>query len=650
MGDPWDGGSAVCGVAGLVAPGSRTLRDDLERMSARLSHRGPDDHGSWFDAESGIALGHRRLAVVDLSPAGHQPMKSADGRWILVLNGEIYDHEAHRRRLAAKGLTFRGTSDTEVLLALIAERGLESALCAVDGMFALAVWDRRERTLLLARDRVGEKPLYYGRAGQAFAFASELTAIRMLPGVGTAPDPEAVADYLRYGFVPAPLSILPGISKLPAGCIVAVSSSGQAGAPQPYWSLETVATAGLADPLALDETELVDLADRALRTAVGRRLVADVPVGAFLSGGLDSSTIVALAQAVSSRPVHTYTVAVGGEGDESQAAAAVARHLGTDHTELDLADVDPLTLAQQVTSVYDEPFADPSAIPTTLLCASARKHVTVALSGDGADELLAGYNRYRVAEGTLAIMLGLPHGLRAGVSRAIRAIPPAVWDRVGGIARGRLPALGTKVHKVAAALSATDPLGAYQVLAQQWDPSDVLTSAPTLVSAPPPSLVGATSLDRMLLADQQRTLPDNMLVKVDRASMATALEVRVPFLAHDFVELTWRMPAEAKVRHGQGKWLVREILGRYVPRDLWDRPKVGFDPPLADWLRGPLRTWSYDLLSPERLRRQGLLRPEPVAAALAAHHSGRRNMDYAVWTLLMLQSWLDSSEEHLCPR
>lgn len=642
--------SCVCGVVGLIAPGSTNLRDDLERMSARIAHRGPDDHGVWLDTSVGVALGHRRLSIVDLSSMGHQPMESSDGRWVLVLNGEIYDHEAHRRRLAVRGLTFRGSSDTEVLLALIAQDGVERALSAIDGMFALAAWDRQEQVLYLARDRVGEKPLYYGRVGQAFAFASELHAIRTLPGVPTTPDPSAVAEFLRYGFIPAPLSILPGIHKLPPGSIVRVDAQGEAGPPEPYWSLLGVAEAGLADPLDLADEELVELADNSLRTAVGRRLVADVPVGAFLSGGLDSSTIVALAQAVSTGPVHTYTVAVGGEGDESDAAAAVARHLGTDHTQLQLADVAPLALAQQVTSVYDEPFADPSGIPTSLLCASARQHVTVALSGDGADELLGGYNRYRVADGMLASLLRLPQPLRSGAAGVVRAVPPAAWDRAGALLPGGLPALGTKLHKAAAALSAPDPLAAYDVLARQWEPGEVMVAAPAVGGAPSTVVANGSWLERMLLADQQRTLPDNMLVKVDRASMASALEVRVPFLAHEFVELTWRLPERVKVRDGQGKWLVREILGRYVPRELWNRPKMGFDPPLAEWLRGPLREWSYDLLSPERLRAQGLLRPEPVAAALDAHNSGRRNLDYALWTLLMLQSWLESSEEHVCPR
>ena len=568
-------------------------------------------------------------------------MISADGRWVLILNGEIYDHHDHRASLEAQGLSLRGHSDTEVLLELIARDGAERAVAAVEGMFALAAYDRRDRVVVLARDRMGEKPLYYGRVGAGFAFASELGAIRRLPGVGTQPDPEAVAAYLRFGFIPAPHSIIPGIKKLPPGSVVRVTANGDAGEPTPYWSLHDVARAGLEDPLVIGDRELVDLADNALRTSVARRLVADVPVGAFLSGGVDSSLIVALAQSVSDRPIRTFTVAVGGEADESEAAALVARHLGTEHTTLALPDLDALEMASRVALTHDEPFADPSAIPTSLLCAAAREHVTVCLSGDGADELLGGYNRYQVAQGGLARLLALPPFLRRGLSGGLRAIPMGGWDGLGRMAPGSRVAVGTKVHKLAEVLAAHDPWGAYLVLATQWNPDELMAAPPNHAEAAGPDLVGGSALDAMLLADQLTTLPDDMLVKVDRASMSVGLEVRVPFLDRSFVELTWRLPDSSKIRHGQGKWLIREMLGQHVPQALWDRPKIGFDPPIAEWLRGPLREWSHDLLAPDRLRRQGLLRPEPIAAALAEHDSGRRNRDYALWTVLMLQSWLE---------
>ena len=634
----------MCGVVGLMAGRGTSLIADVDRMSTCIAHRGPDDRGRWVDPDAGLALGHRRLSIIDLSPAGHQPMTSADGRWVLVLNGEIYDHGDHRRRLELGGLRLRGHSDTEVLLELIAADGPEAALSKVDGMFALGVWDRRDRVLLLARDRMGEKPMYYGQVGAAFAFASELSAIRELPGASSQPSHDALTAYLRRGFVPAPMSIVPGVKKLPPGCVVRVSARGVAGEPIPYWSLEEVAARGVENPVALGDAELVRLADELLRESVERRLIADVPVGAFLSGGVDSSTIVALAQAVSPVPIRTFTVAVGGEADESGPAALVAHHLGTDHTTLPLPDFDALDLTRRVAHLYDEPFADPSAIPTALLCAAARQHVKVALSGDGADELLGGYNRHLVGQGMLSRLLSLPRPVRRGMSAGLYAVPSSRWDRLARALPGDIPGAGTKAHKLAEALSGDDAWDAYTILSTQWDPAQLL---PPMAAAPYRDIVldrrrtGGGEFADILLADQLTTLPDDMLVKVDRASMAVGLEVRVPFLSHKFVEFAWRLPESAKYRDRQGKWLERQILAQYVPQALWDRPKVGFDPPLADWLRGPLREWAHDLLSPDRLQRQGLLEPGPISQALADHDSGRRNRDYALWTVLMLQSWLE---------
>ena len=635
----------MCGVVGLWVPPSRAragrdLREALTRMSACVAHRGPDDRGEWFDPGPGVGIGHRRLSIVDLSSTGHQPMTSTDGRWVVAVNGEVYDHAKHRGELVAAGVRFRGSSDIEVLVELIARHGLVAALERVDGMFAMAVWDREQQTLHLARDRMGEKPLYYGTVGGAFAFASELTALRAMPGLDGGVDPIAVAEYLRLGYVPAPLGIHPGTRKLSAGSILSVTADSFDAEPVTYWSLRDVAEYGVAHPLGLPEDELVDSAEELLTRALRTRIEADVPVGAFLSGGLDSSTIVALAQRVSDRPVRTFTVAVGGADDESDAASTIARHLGTDHTTLPLPELDALALAEGVATTYDEPFADPSAIPVTLLCAAARRHVTVALSGDAGDELLAGYNRYRVAHGRIAQLRGLPLPVKSGIAGGLRALPPAAWDRLGSVVPGVHPALGTKLHKLASALVAPDVLDSYHALASQWDPASVMSTYPGAVPTVE-HLRGGSDLERMLFADQKTTLPDNMLVKVDRASMAAALEVRVPFLERRFVEFTWQLPQNAKVRGGQGKWLVRQLLARHVPSELWDRPKLGFDPPLADWLRGPLREWAHDLLAPAALQRQGLLRAEPVQRALAEHLSGRRNHDYLLWTVLTLQSWLE---------
>lgn len=638
----------MCGIAGGIAASDSGFAADVERMSAAIAHRGPDDHGIWADPSSGVVMAHRRLSIIDLSPAGHQPMMSAAERWVLVLNGEIYDHATHRASLESTGRMLRGHSDTEVLLELIARDGVVSACHAVTGMFAFAAWDREERVLYLGRDRMGEKPLFYGGVGTRFVFSSELTPLRRLPGGTNSPDREAVAAFLRLGFVPAPLSIMEGIRKVLPGTIVRVSLEGEASAPECYWSIEDVANAGVMGPAIGSEEDWIAEGERLLLSSVQRQLVADVPVGAFLSGGLDSSTIVALAQQTSSRPVRSFTVAVGGADDESDAAAAVARHLGTDHTTLPLPEIDALDLAQSVTSIYDEPFADPSAIPTTLLCRAAREHVTVCLSGDGADELLGGYNRYMVTHGTVGRLMRLPSPLRRALGVVLTAGSPAQWDSAAGLLPGRAPGLGTKAHKLARVLRQDSIEGAYSTLANQWDPAHVLIDSTDPRGPQLNSSRGLTDLQSMLLADQQRTLPDDMLVKVDRASMAVALEVRVPFLDHRFVEFSWRLPDHAKIRGGQGKWLLRQILTKRVPNALWERPKLGFDPPLAEWLRGPLREWAHDLLSPERLKRQGLLRPEPVARALAAHDAGRVNHDYQLWTLLMLESWLDAEGGRRC--
>ncbi|GAA4125124.1 asparagine synthase (glutamine-hydrolyzing) [Knoellia locipacati] len=630
----------MCGIVGILGARNQSAGPLVERMVEAVVHRGPDGDGVWSDEDRGVGLGHSRLAIVDLSPTGAQPMTSHDGRWVLVLNGEIYDHADHRERLSHRGVHLRGTSDTEVLLELVALDGVESALRSVDGMFAIGVWDRDTREFTLARDRLGEKPLLYGRVGPLFAFASELGALRLLPGAPTSPDPEALTEYLRLGYVPAPLSILPGVRKLPPGSLLTVDAAGQAGEPVAYWSLADASRSGLGDPLVGDDAELTDHLDEALRTSVRRRLVADVPVGAFLSGGVDSSVVAAVAQAVSSGPVRTFTVAVGGTNDESGHAAKIAAHLGTDHTTLPLPELDALTLAERVAATYDEPFADPSAVPTTVLCAAAREHVTVCLSGDGADELFGGYNRHRVATGTLSRVRALPSPVRRGIAHGIRRVPVTRWDALATRAGMSTPDVGTKAHKLAHAVRADSVTDAYAALATMWVPSSLmLAPSPALLPRSVPSAHDA--LAELLLTEQQVMLPDNMLVKVDRASMAVALEVRVPFLDHRLVELSWRLPATSKIRGGQGKWIERDLLDRYVPRELWDRPKVGFDPPLAQWLRGPLREWACDLLAPERLRRQGLIRPEPVTRALESHLAGRENHDYRLWTVLMMQSWLD---------
>lgn len=636
----------MCGIIGLAGGVRPELVPPLlARMSDQVAHRGPDHSGVWTDPGSPVALGHRRLAIIDLAPTGDQPMVSPSGRFVIVFNGEIYDHQEHRADLHERGSRLRGTSDTEVLLTLIESIGVESALTAVDGAFALAVWDREREELTLARDRIGEKPLYYGKIGGFFAFASELTAFSVLPDAPNRPDPGALAGYLQRGFVAGTTSILPGINKVPPGSTVRWTHRAGWGQPEAYWRLVDVAQSGVDQPLEHPGEALHEL-ESLLAQSVRRRLIADVPLGAFLSGGIDSTTIVAIGQSVSERPLHTFTVSVGGASDEAEHAAQIARHLGTNHETLPLPELSPLDLAQTAIDIHDEPFADPSSMPMAVVCAAARKRVKVCLSGDGGDELFAGYNRHRVAVGTLAKVLALPGLPRRAFAAGLSALRPGTWNAIATVLGQPTLDMGTKAHKLATALRADSVSGAYESLAAQWDPSAVLVdpvpSAPTRV----PHLLTESDLEQILLQEQTGLLPDDMLVKGDRASMSAGLELRLPLLEHRIVELSWRLPPQAKFRNGRGKWPLRWILEQHVPPSLWDRPKTGFDPPLADWLRGPLREWAHDLLSPNELSSHGLLRPEPISEMLTAHMSGRRNYDYQLWTILMLQGWLDKQNRN----
>lgn len=633
----------MCGIVGLVGPPHLHEEDWLGRMSRCVVHRGPDRVGTWVDERRGVQLGHQRLSIIDLTDTGNQPMTSATGRFVIVFNGEIYDFQEHREYLIRKGVTFRGTSDTEVLLALLEQRGLADVLAGVDGAFAFALWDRANDELILARDRLGEKPLFYGQVGGLLAFASELNAIEALPNAPREIDKLALAGYLEHGFVPGAASILAGVSKVPPGSTVRWTASAGVHEPEAYWDLAEAARRGLADPIT-DAAAATDELERLLTDSIRRRLISDVPIGAFLSGGVDSTTIAALAQSVSETPLRTFTVAVGGLGDESRYAARIAAHLGTAHETLELPSLDPVTLAQRAIEIHDEPFADPSSIPMSLVCAAARQRVTVCLSGDGGDELFAGYNRHRVAVGSLARVRQVPHPVRSSVASGLLAVRPESWNRLARITRRQTVDVGTKAHKLAEVLRAADATDAYDSLARQWDPAEILLDAPAARRPVATDLPGAAPLDHVLLREQTGLLPDDMLVKGDRTSMATGLELRLPLLDHHIVEFSWRLPAELKFRNGKGKWPLRHILGRHVPPELWDRPKTGFDPPLAEWLRGPLREWAQDLLSPASLRDRGFLRPEPIAAALDQHLTGVRNNDYKLWTVLMFQGWLEQRE------
>ena len=623
-------------------------------MRDALVHRGPDDAGLFVDAGAGVALGSRRLAVIDLSEHGHQPMTSPDGRYVLAYNGEIYNYRALRAELEQAGHRFLGSSDTEVLVHAVQRWGLRAALQRCNGMFALALWDGAQRRLQLARDRFGEKPLYYGWSGGVLLFGSELKALRAHPAFGAEVDRDVVALYLRHNCVPAPYSIYRGVAKLPPASIASIGEDGAPGTPpaiERYWSMAEVAAAGAADRSAASPEEAMDRLDAVLRDAVAARMHADVPIAGFLSGGIDSSLVVALMQAQERAAVKTFTIAFDDTGyDEAPYAKAVAAHLGTDHHELHVTPAETLALIPSLPAIYDEPFADSSQIPTAVLARLTRRHVTVALSGDGGDELFGGYNRYVWAERFWGRVAPVPRPLRAAAAAALAAVPPRLWDRAFAAAGRVLPRAAalrmpaTKVAKAASVLPARDLIDTYRTLSSHTtDPAALVPGAaePATVLTDPgawPRLEDPVEL--MMYLDAVTYLPDDILTKVDRATMAASLEARVPFLDPEVAALAWRLPRPLKVHGGTGKWLLRRLLHRYVPAALVERPKAGFGVPLGDWLRGPLRPWAEDLLAEGALRQAGILDPAGVRRMWAEHASGRRDRQFELWDVLMLQAWL----------
>jgi len=595
----------MCGFAGFVgsAP-EQELRTQVCRMADQLVHRGPDDSGVWVDAEAGIALGFRRLAIVDLSPTGRQPMISSNGRYVMVFNGEVYNFGELRKDLESRGHAFRGHSDTEVMLEAVSEWGLEAAVKKFVGMFAFALWDRRERVLHLVRDRLGIKPLYCGLADRTFLFGSELKALRTHPDFDPEINRGALALYLRYGYIPQPYSIYQGIWKLPPGHILSLRAGAQTSfelsGTALYWSAKEVYENGAANPFRGSEGEAVEELDRLLRESVRLRMIADVPLGAFLSGGIDSSTVVALMQAQSNRPVKTFTIGFHAqEFNEAAHAKTVAAHLGTEHTELYVTPQEALDVIPKLPTLYDEPFADSSQIPTYLVSALTRRHVTVSLSGDGGDELFGGYQRYSNARQFWETVSRFPHFTRKALARFIRVCKPATYDRLIGRLGPLLPRLarpssvGERMYRLAEVMTVRNPEELYRQLVSYWkSPTEVVLNAkeaPALLTQSSDWARLADISQRMMFLDLATYLPDDILAKVDRASMSVSLEARVPILDHRVVEFAARVPISMKIRSGQGKWLLRQVLYRYVPRELVERPKMGFSVPIEDWLRGPLR-------------------------------------------------------------
>jgi asparagine synthase (glutamine-hydrolysing) len=635
----------MCGITGAfdakLERSAQELGEIVERMTNAIAHRGPDDFGYHREPEVGLALGHRRLSILDTSPAGHQPMASSDGRFIMVYNGEVYNFRDLAKDLVARGVHLRSGSDTEVMLEAFRIYGVADTLPRIRGMFAFAVWDRKERALHLVRDRLGIKPLHWTKVGSTLFFSSELKSFSPVPAVDLSIDPRALELFLRLSYVPAPLSIFKNIHKLEPGVHACLSIDREPTFHR-YWDAMAVALEGEESPIRLSSSERVDELDRILRAAVDRQMVSDVPLGAFLSGGVDSSTVVAVMQSISSSKVKTFSLGYQDKAyDETEAAAGIARHLGTDHTALVVEPEKALAVAMELPTQYDEPFADPSQIPTLLVSRLARRDVTVALSGDGGDEMFGGYLRYKFLPELWERIGWIPRPVRRVMGRAAKLATPERWDAISKMLHLGLPQFGDKIHKAADILDSRDLNNAYFRSVSRWPNPDLLMTGPD-----PSTHLDAIELvaklkgpvSRMQMFDTLTYLPDNNLAKVDRASMSTSLEVRVPLLDEEVVEFAFRLPRGARIE-GETKAILRGVLDKYVPRTLTSQPKMGFDVPIDAWLRGPMRAWAEDLLSPTSFARHGLLQRSAVMPTWEAHLAGQINARQALWNLLMFQGW-----------
>ncbi len=646
----------MCGIVGYWDKrGANTMV--VEQMALRIRHRGPDGSGVWLNDSEELAMAHRRLAIIDLTPAGHQPMTSPCGRFTLVFNGEIYNHTDLRANLQREGGGFdwRGHSDTETLLAALRHWGLEKTLRCLNGMFAFALWDNEEKSLFLARDRMGEKPLYYGHNGGCFLFGSELKSFKAHPKWQGEVDRNALALFMRHNYVPTPWSIYRGIKKLPAAHFLVIREFGQSiSEPHCYWDMAEIAQHGVSLQAKGNVEPLIDELDELLRNAVHSRMTADVPLGAFLSGGFDSTTVVALMQAQSSRPIKTFTIGFHEKSyNEADHAKAVAKHLGTDHTELYVTAEEAMAVIPRLPTIWDEPFSDSSQIPTLLVNELARKYVTVSLSGDGGDELFCGYNRYTQGYQIWRKLQLLPAPLRRLIGSLMQALPGAPLEHLLGLLpkQFQVPHLADRLPKLAGVIKEKSSKSYYHRLVSHWkEPNRLVIGGvePETIFNQPGEHPELTDFrEKMMYLDSMTYLPDDILTKVDRASMAVSLEARVPLLDHRVVEFSWKVPMSLKYRDGKGKWLLREVLYRYVPRELMDRPKMGFGVPIEHWLRGSLREWGEELLSDRRLREEGFFDPAPIRKMWQEHINGKRRWHYYLWDVLMYQAWLQEQKENI---
>jgi len=659
------GFSSMCGIAGFLSNDRQIVMNGMEvllNMTRTLSHRGPDDNGAWSDKSNGIGLGHTRLSILDLSEKGHQPITSACGRYVMSFNGEIYNFRDIKITLEKKGHYFTGSSDTEVLLESISEWGLEGAIEQCNGMWAFALWDKKERTLSLCRDRIGKKPVYYGLTGDSFVFASELKAIKTFPGFSGRLDRKSITSYLRHNYVPSPYSIFEGIGKLPPASIITLSVQELSDAcnirklnkPKQYWSIKAIVERHISHPCKDRFGETLNNLDNVLKHAVSRRMISDVPLGAFLSGGIDSSIVVAMMQQCSEIPVNTFSIGFKEEQYcEAKYAKEIAKYLGTRHTELVVQAKQALDVIPELPHIYDEPFSDVSQIPTYLLSRMTREHVTVALSGDGGDEMFAGYNRYVMGNNIWKTIGWAPEGARKiFASSCVRNTVNSKIGRNLLHVGSRFPGFNQinyatdRLDKLSEIISAPSKEDMYRRLVSHWkSPEEIVVGGEEPVTA----LTDVDSkisdlglMESMMYFDAITYLPDDILTKVDRASMAASLEVRCPLLDREVIELSWKIPMSMKTKGSNGKYILKKLLAQYLPERLFDRPKMGFGVPIDSWLRGSLRDWAEDLLSAEKIKREGVFRSAPIRALWKEHLSGKRNWQYYIWDILMFQAWLDN--------